>query len=189
MQEFPTNPVTSPTLNTGSDIVTSAKQFSDVLTLDLTDTEIKQAFEMIIKISRKWQQRFRYKYNNISAYAHLSESQIIEEAAQLVDEYEKEIHNELAEKLHLFVTVDMAPVFEGEPLIVEFLGALDTHSSAQYGLDHEKKEWEVKKATKLGESYLGEKYESNPETKRQQSLKVERERVIEAAKKKARKKA
>jgi hypothetical protein len=34
-------------------------------------------------------------------------------------------------------------------------GALASHSSAKYGLDHEKKEWEVKGAKELGQDFLG----------------------------------
>lgn len=167
MPDFPINPVNSPSLATDPGIITSAKQFSDNLTLDLTDTEIKQAFELIVNISKKWQQRFRYKFNNVAAYRHLSESQVVEEAAKLIDEFENELHNTLAEKLHLIVTVDMAPVFEGEPPVVELVGCLDTHSSATYGMDHEKKEWEVKKAAELGEDYYGQKSTTNTAKKRE----------------------
>jgi hypothetical protein len=176
MQEFPTNPVTSPTLDTDPGIIRSAKQFSDNLTLDLTDTEIKQALKIIITISKKWQARFRYKFNNVAAYSHLSESQVMEEAAKLIDQFETELHHTLAEKLQLIATVDMAPVFEGQPPVVELIGALDTHSSAKYGLDHERKEYEVKKANERGEAFLGEKYEPNPNTKRRNSIKDETNR-------------
>jgi hypothetical protein len=139
---------TSPDLPTNSGIVTSTKDFSNGLTLDLPDSEITQALQIVLPIKKKWQQRFRYKFGHASFG--------IEEAMKLVDQMEDEIVTTLAERLHLIATVDASPVFEGEPLIIEFVGALDSHASAKYGQDHEKKAWEVKRALQTGEDFLGQ---------------------------------
>lgn len=156
-------------------IVTSDKHFSDMLTLDLTDEEIKQAFALITKIKNKWRNRFIYKFNDMSQYT--SASHAAEAAAKMVDEFEHELHETLAEKLDLMVVVDMSPVFDrGEGPIVELVGALPSHSSAKYGMDHERKQREVREAVSRGEDYLGQKYDPNPESSRQKSLKSERKR-------------
>lgn len=139
---------TSPTLPTDPGIVTTRKQFSDVLTMDLTDDEITQALAIILPIKKKWETRFRYKFSG-STFT-------VEQAMKLIDECEKELVHTLAEKLDIMASIDASPVFEGEPMVIELQGALSGHSSAKYGMDHEKKSWEVKKALITGESFLGE---------------------------------
>ncbi len=161
-------PITSPTLATDPGIVKSAKEFSDALTLDLTDTEIKKAFELIMKISNKFRQRFIYKFSDISLYK--TPEHAAEAAAKMVDEFEKEIQNTLAESMDLLVVVDMAPVFDGQPPVVELQGHLSTHYSAKYGFDHEQKEFEVKASVERGEAFYGEKFSTNTQKKRQNSL-------------------
>ena len=145
---IPENPVTSPELPANEGIVHTPKQFSDALTLDLTDEEIQRAFVIIAKTSQKWRTRFSYKL--------FTGFHDVEEAMKLVDDFEDEIKTRLAEELDLLATVDVAPVFEGQPPVVELLGALPSHSSAKYGMDHEKKTYEVRKAKERGESFLGE---------------------------------
>jgi hypothetical protein len=143
-------PATSPKLPVDDGIVHSAKEFSDVLTQELTDDEIKSAFEMTVRISNKWHQKFVSKFGPHSIFTP-------EEALEALDKFEEELKYELATRLHVFATVDATPVFEGEPPIVEFAGALPSHNVAKYGLDHSKKSWEVKHATEKGEDYYGQK--------------------------------
>jgi hypothetical protein len=141
---------TSPTLPVNDGIVTSAKQFSDGLTQDLTDDEIKRAFEMTVKITAKWHEKFARRFGPHSIFTP-------EEALEALDEFEEELKYELATRLHVYATVDPTPVFEGEPPIVEFAGALPSHSIAKHGFDHEKKTWEVQHATAREEDYYGQK--------------------------------
>jgi hypothetical protein len=141
---------TSPQLPVDDGIVSSAKEFSDVLTQELTDDEIKRAFEMTVRISNKWHRKFLSRFGPHSIFTP-------EEALEALDEFEEELKYELATTLHVFATVDATPVFEGEPPIVEFAGALPSHSVAKHGFDHEKKTWEVQHATERDEDYYGQK--------------------------------
>lgn len=143
--------VTSPTLPT-NDVVTSLKGFSDTLTMDLTDEEIQRAMKTVLPIISKWQRIFRSKItpNTLMSYRD------VEDMMKDVDKFEDEVKTTFMEKMDLLVSVDIMPVLEGTgyPAIV-FEGALDTHSTAKYGLDHEKKSHEVRKAKDLGEVFLG----------------------------------
>lgn len=142
-------PVTSPELPVQTGIAVTRKAFSDGLTLDLTDSEISQALRITLPIKQKWGEVFRSKlrHGNFT----------VEQAMKLIDQFEDELVTTLAEKLSLIANVDASPVFEGEPLIIDFIGALDSHYSAAYGADHEKKAWEVRKANERGEAFLGER--------------------------------
>ena len=137
---------TSPQLPVDDGIVSSAKQFSDGLTQDLTDDEIKRAFEMTVRISNKWHEKFAKSFGPHSIFTP-------ELALEALDAFEEELKYELATKLDVYATVDATPVFEGNPPIVEFAGALPSHKIAKYGLDHERKSIEVKRATAKGEDY------------------------------------
>lgn len=141
---------TSPTLPVDDGIVTTAKQFSDALTQELNDDEIKRAFEMIVRISEKYHEKFARRFGPNSLFTP-------EQALEALDEFEEELKYELATKLHVYATVDATPVFEGEPPIVELAGALPSHSIARHGFDHEKKTWEVQHATERDEDYYGQK--------------------------------
>lgn len=141
-------PIDSPTLPTNDGIVRTAKEFSDGLTLDLTDDEITKALRITLPIKAKYQEMFRsrLRHNNFT----------VEEAMRLVDQFEDELVYELATQMDLIATVDVSPVFnDGSPPVIEFVGALGSHSSAKYGLDHEKKEWEVKQAKERKQDFLG----------------------------------
>ncbi len=173
MSELPLNPITSPTLKTDPGIVHSAKEFSGALTLDLTDAEIKQAFETITKISKKYRSRFIYKFNDMSLYKSVEYA--AEAASKLIDAFENELKDAMAQQ-QLVVRIDMDNVYNGGSPIVELVGAMESHISAKEGLDHTRKEWEVKKSVERGESFYGEKYEPNPESKRQKNLQIERKR-------------
>lgn len=144
--------ITSPTMPTDDGVVGSLKQFSDTLTLDLTDDEIQRAMKIVLPIISKWQGIFRAKIDpsNVTTYKDL------EDIMKDVDNFEDEVKTTFMEKMDLLVTVDVMPVLEGTgyPTIV-FEGAIGSHSSAQYGLDHEKKGYEVKKAKDLKQPFLG----------------------------------
>jgi hypothetical protein len=151
---------TSPKLPVDDGIVSSAKEFSDVLTQELTDDEIKRAFELTVRISHKWHEKFVSRFGPHSLFTP-------EEALEALDEFEEELKYELATKLHVFATVDATPIFEGQPPIVEFAGALPSHAIAKQGFDHERKIFEVKRATNKGEAYLGEKNPHAGKTQKQ----------------------
>jgi hypothetical protein len=146
---------TSPTMPTDPGIVHSAKAFSDGLTLDLTDDEITRALRIILEIRRKYSAIFRRKFAPHMAGAETTVARKAEEAMDLIGQFEDELRTTLAEKMDLLVSVDGEPVLFGEPPIISLDGALSSHSSAKYGLDHEKKEWEVKGAKELGQDFLG----------------------------------
>lgn len=139
---------------TADGVVTSLKQFGDTLTLDLTDDEIQQAMKIVLPIISKWQGIFRSKIDpsNVTTYRD------VEDIMGDVDKFEDEVKTTFMEKMDLLVTVDVMPVLEGTgyPTIV-FEGAIASHSSAKYGLDHEKKSAEVKLAKDKGEVFLGAK--------------------------------
>jgi hypothetical protein len=140
---------TTPDLPTDSGVVKTSKQFSDALTLDLTDAQAAQSVQIIKKIKDKYQAKFIAKFN--------SPGFTIEDAEKAVDEMADEMVYTLASEADMLATVDGTPVLEGEPPMIEIVGALSGHSVSQYGMDHERKAWEVKKATDRGEAFLGEK--------------------------------
>jgi hypothetical protein len=140
-------PVDSPALGVDEGKVFTPKQFSDGLTLDLTDDEIKRCFEIIVRVSRRWRAKF------ITKVQHPDFN--VEKAMKMIDDFEDELVTTLAESMDLIATVDASPVFSGEPPIVDVVGALDSHYSAKFGMDHERKEYEVKRAKSQNEDFLG----------------------------------
>ncbi len=141
---------TSPEMPTGSDNITSAKSFSGAMTLDLTDDQIKRAFEIIQRVKLRHTDIFRRKFNDPSTFN-------IETVMKYVDHFADEITTELAEKVGVLASVNTVPLLEGQPLEVEWLGVIPGADLEKYGQDHEKKGWEVKRATDRGEDYLGQK--------------------------------
>src|SRR5579875_1594501 len=150
MSEFDALPNQAPAASNDQP-VRSLKEFSDTLTLDLTDREIKQAFEIIYRSIQKWQGVFRAKLDPHSAVSVND----LEEAMDLVDRWEVEIREQLGE-IGIVASVDVLPVLEGtgHPTIV-IEGATPDHYSAKYGFDHEQKEFEVKRSKNSGEAFLG----------------------------------
>lgn len=142
------NVVTSPTMPTDPGIVYSPKQFSDSLTLDLTDAEIQRAMEITLRIRSKWSARFRSRFGTHGGFS-------FDDAVTMLNQFESELKETMATEMDLMVSVDMEPVLAGAPPVITFEGALPSHSSAVYGLDHERKEWEVKRAKDLGQDFLG----------------------------------
>jgi hypothetical protein len=139
--------VTSPNLPVDRDMVSTAKEFSGAMTLELTDDEIKKALEITVGTVKKHQEKWRRKYPFDS----------IEQIADLLEELEKELSHKMVEELDVLVKVDGTPIFFGQPPVIEWMGKIDTSSLAKYGQDHEKKTWEVQKADARGEDYLGQK--------------------------------
>lgn len=139
----------SPDLPVDDGIVTTQRDFSNALTMDLTDDEIKKAMEITLRIKEKWERKFKAKAGQVGFGP--------EEALELIDQMEEELKYELATKLDIYATMDATPIFEGKPPIIEFAGALPSHSVAKQGFDHERKAWEVKKTKETKEDYLGQK--------------------------------
>jgi hypothetical protein len=121
---------------------------------ELQDTEAEKVARIVYKASIKWSRR-RASVENLEAMRD-------------------EILNNLAQ-VGILATVDVAPILNGEPPCVEILGHISGTEQAVHGLDHERKQWEVKKAHSRGEFYLGEKEnpDSTPARKRD---KAEREK-------------
>jgi hypothetical protein len=142
--------VTSPTLAVDEGIVRSPVEFSNALTLDLTDSEIQQALKTILPITKKWQTIF---INKFARDPHFD----VDRAMDLVDQMEREVKETMMEKCQLLVSVDVTPLLEGQPIVISFEGALASHSVSKYGFDHEAKEFEVKRAVNRQEAYYGEK--------------------------------
>lgn len=144
---------TSPTLPTDSGVVKTQKQFSDALTTDLTDAEIKQGMAILVKIKNKHQEKFLAKFS--------SPTFTLDEAEAAISDFQDELSYTLATEANILASVDVTPIFEGQPLAIEWIGVIPGHSLSQYGMDHERKSWEVKKATDRGEAFLGQKGESD----------------------------
>lgn len=138
---------TSPTLPAGQDTFRTAKAFGDAMTLDLTDAEIAKAMMITKQVHTKHRTIWRRKFPFDS----------FEQIGDLLGEFEKELSHRMAEELDCLVRVDGTPCFEGQGPTVEWMGRIDTSSFAKVGLDHEQKEWEVKKANRRDEDYLGQK--------------------------------
>lgn len=139
--------VTSPNLPTGNDVVSTAKDFSGAMTLELTDDEIKQAYIITSTTVSKHQEIWRRKFPFDS----------LEQIADLLEELEKELSYNMMMELDVLVRVDGVPVFEGGAPVIEWLGKVEGSNLDKYGQDHEKKTWEVQKAKERGEDFLGQK--------------------------------
>lgn len=127
--------------------MSTAKQFSGAMTLEMTDDEIKKALQLTVGIVRKHQTQWKRKFPFDS----------LDQVADLIEELEKELAQTLMEEVDVLMRVDGTPVFAGQPPVIEYMGRLDTSSLAKYGQDHEKKTYEVQKAKDRGEDYLGQK--------------------------------
>lgn len=144
--------ITPPAVPESGGFVRSVKEFSDSLTLDLTDDEIAQAFKILMSVITRWQNIFRAKIDPST----LTSYKDVEDIMKDVDQFESEVKERLAESLSILASVDVMPVIEGTgyPTIV-LEGALPSHYSASYGTDHEKKSYQVRKAKERNEVFLG----------------------------------
>lgn len=114
---------------------------------ELQDIEARFVAQVIVKMSQKWSTRVA-TVKNLEAMR----DEILE----------------LLAKGGILATVDVAPVLSGEPPVVEIVGHMSGTERAEYGFDHERKMYEVKKAHARGEFFLGEKEhtDSTPARKR-----------------------
>lgn len=143
------NVPTSPELPTNSDIVTTRKGFSQAMTLDLTDEEIKRAMRVVHEVRERHLPKFLAKFNDPNNFT-------LDDALKAISDYEDEIKTRLAEEVNVLASVDVTPLLKGEPMNIEWLGVLPGGNLDRYGMDHERKAWEVRRANDRGESYLGE---------------------------------
>jgi hypothetical protein len=140
-EDFESSAVTSP-YDAGLDqkeYVGSLKEFSDTLTLDLTDADIKRAFEICMRSLRKWRPIFNAKFDPHSATSVNTR----DEAWSLIMQWDSEIHEQLGE-MDLDGEVDIEPLRYGQPPTIVINGALESHDTAKWGLDHERKSYEVR---------------------------------------------
>lgn len=144
------NVPTSPELPADGDIIKTDKQFSGAMTLDLTDDQIAVCMRIVHKIRGKHMDKFRRKFNDPSTFK-------LDDALKAIEEFEDELKTELAEKVNVLCTVNTVPLLEGQPMEIEWLGVLPGGDLDKYGMDHERKQWEVRRATDAGEDYLGQK--------------------------------
>jgi benzoyl-CoA reductase/2-hydroxyglutaryl-CoA dehydratase subunit BcrC/BadD/HgdB len=141
--------VTSPDLPVDEGVVHSVKEFSGAMTLEMTDDAISHALRVMMPIREKWINFFRRKFNDPTSFT-------LDDAMEAVEKFEDELKYELADKCNVLATVDTVPLLEGQPMRIEWLGQMPGSDIYRYGMDHEKKEWEVKRATERGEDYLGQ---------------------------------
>lgn len=117
------------------------------MTLDLSDDEIGRAMAITKEVHSKHREIWIRKL----PFDH------IEQIADYLEEFEKELSHRMMTELEVLVKVDGTPCFAGQGPIIDWMGKLDTSSLAKYGQDHERKTYEVKKAKERGEDYLGQK--------------------------------
>ena len=141
---------TSPELPADSGLMRTEKQFSGAMTLDLTDDQIAAAIKIVHRVRSKHMEIFRRKFNDPSSFK-------LDDALKAIEHFEDELKTELAEKVNVLASVNTVPLLEGQPMEIEWLGVLPGGSLDKYGQDHERKTYEVKKATERGEDYLGQK--------------------------------
>jgi benzoyl-CoA reductase/2-hydroxyglutaryl-CoA dehydratase subunit BcrC/BadD/HgdB len=140
---------TSPQLDATDGYIHSAKEFSNAMTLDLTDEEIARAVKIIGEVRLKYGRKFIQKFNDPNSFK-------LDDALKALDEMEDEVKTRLASECNVLATVDTVPILEGQPPAIEIIGIMPGGNLDRYGMDHEKKEWEVKRATAKGEDYYGQ---------------------------------
>lgn len=108
---------------------------------DLTDSEITEVFKIVALIRDKY-----------AGKANTPEN---------LEKLRDETLTRLMEK-GVLATLDPAPCFYGEPPIIEIIGKIKEDAVFhKEGFDHEKKMYEVRKATERGEDWLGQKESVN----------------------------
>lgn len=104
---------------------------------ELTDSEISKMFKIVEEV------RLRYS----------GRSNTPENLEALRDE----VLNKLMD-IGILATLDPTPCFYGEPPTLEIVGKVEADKVFHTeGFDHEKKQYEVRKATDRGEEWLGQK--------------------------------
>lgn len=108
---------------------------------DLTDSEISEVFKIIALV----QEKYANKANTPENLEKLRD----ETLTRLMD-------------VGVLATLDPAPCFYGEPPVIEVIGKIKEDKTFHTeGFDHEKKQYEVRKATERGEDWLGQKESAN----------------------------
>ena len=125
----------SPSLPNTDTTITSEKQFVH-FNDELTDSEAVAAVRIVAHVQEKYQFMTATKEN--------------------LEAMRDELLTRLME-MNILAEVDPAPVLNGEPPVVEFIGKIAGDDIHKYGFDHEKKQWEIRKAREQGKDYLGEK--------------------------------
>lgn len=141
---------TSPTLPTNKGLINDSKSFTGAFTLDLTDDQIAQAWRIVQEVRHRYQEKFASKFNDPQNFT-------IDDIEKFIGHMEDEVKTRLAEGPGILASVNMLPIFEGKPLEIEFLGVIPGGDLDKHGMDHEKKGWEVRRATERGEDFLGQK--------------------------------
>jgi hypothetical protein len=118
-----------------SDSYNIGKDFAHAAS-ELTDSEITEVFKIIALVQEKYAPKANTPEN--------------------LDALRDETLTRLMEK-GVLATLDPAPCFYGEPPVIEIIGKVGDNVYAKEGFDHEKKMYEVRKATERGEEWLGQK--------------------------------
>lgn len=129
-------------LPTPDDRITTGKQFAQVAT-ELQDTEVQAAMKMIVSV----QQRYAHKRNT----------------KENLESLRDEVLTRFME-MGILATFDPTPCFYGEPPTLEIIGKVAGDAIHHHGFDHEKKQYEVRKANTRGEDFLGQK--ESPDARR-----------------------
>lgn len=123
--------------------VGNAKEFAHY-SMELTDEEVTQALQIIVNIQHKYATR--------------------QNTAGNLEQLRDEALTRLAE-IGILATLDPAPCFYGDPPELEIIGKIKSDPLHTEGFDHEKKQYEVRKAVDRGEEWLGQKEPVNPKSK------------------------
>lgn len=129
--------------------ITSGADFANQAS-DLTDEEIQKAFNVVVSAQRKYSDK-----PNSEAWLEKLRDEVLHRMAEI----------------GILASFDPTPCFYGDPPEFEILGKVSGDPYHKYGLDHEKKKFEVQRATSRGEDYLGQKEAPNaaPAKKRNKS--------------------
>jgi hypothetical protein len=122
-----------------TDHIRNEKDFVHIAS-DLTDIEAQNAFKTIVQITNRYSKR----------------ANTVENLEMLRDE----VLTRLAEQ-NILASLDPSPCLYGDPPLVTIEGKIASDYTHKYGMDHEKKQFEVRKAHKRGEDYLGERENVN----------------------------
>lgn len=120
--------------------ISSLKDLSRATTLELTDSEVQEVFQIITSIQGRYALKLSTPEN--------------------LDALRDEVLTRLAEK-GVLATFDPVPIMNGEPPTVEIIGKVAGDASYKYGHDHEKAQWEIQRANTRNEEVLGQKERIN----------------------------
>lgn len=125
------------------DRIQSGKQLAENAA-NMYDSDVRMIGEVVTALSHKYSK--------------------LPNTAPNLEKLRDEALTKLAEK-GILVEIDVTPCFYGQPPNIDILGKVSTDDFHKYGLDHEKKGWEVKKSKDRGEDFYGQKDTSDPASK------------------------